>query len=179
MTSDEILFDSYKEAIKHTNRGMFFGVIISAIIYLAANHNIIYSGVTIPILGLNMNSKSLSMYSLSALYFYCGLYANYYYSLSLSTFSEVSDTKIKRALTFYPSLNMAGNFQSSLFAPFYLGVWYMFPKQIGIVNSQMLSMIIGTVLSFPYLMVLFNLSHERKKYLSIRKDKAETDNIEL
>ncbi|WP_156852783.1 hypothetical protein [Aeromonas jandaei] len=175
MTSDEILVESYKEAVKHTNRGMFLGLIISGVLYIITYQNYLYNGVTIPILGLSINSKLIAVYSMWAVYFYCGLYANYYYGLSLSIFNEVTDYKIKRALTFYPSINMASTLQSALLSPFYIGLWYVISIKIELVESRLLSVIIGSILTFPYLIVIFNLSHERRNYQSIRKNKTSPD----
>lgn len=171
MTANEILVESYKEAVKHTNRGMFLGILISSMLYLIAYKSIFYNGITIPVLGLNIPSKETAIYSLWALYFYCGIYSNFYYTQSLIIFKEIQVYEIKKALTFYPSINMASSLQSVILSPFYLGIWYAVSLQIEIVDSQFKSILIGSILAFPYLNVLFNISSERRGFQKIRKNK--------
>lgn len=171
MTANEILVESYKEAVKHTNRGMLLGILISSMLYLIAYKSIFYNGITIPVLGLNIPSKETAIYSLWALYFYCGIYSNFYYTQSLTIFKEIQAYEIKKALTFYPSINMASSLQSVTLSPFYLGIWYAVSLQIELVDSQFKSILIGSILAFPYLNVLFNISSERREFQKIRKNK--------
>lgn len=169
MNTNDILYESYKESVAHTNRGMFLGIVISAILYLVVNNVFINGGVSIPIVGITVNSKLMAVYCLWAVYFYCGLYASYYYYASLNIIDEIKCEEFKKAITFYPSINTAKGIHSLLVSPLYIGIWYVNAEQIQLVESKTLSVVIGSVIAMPYLIVLFNLPHARDKYISIRK----------
>ncbi|WP_157772313.1 hypothetical protein [Zobellella denitrificans] len=150
----EIYASNYKESITTAQRTLYAGLIVSLFSHFFVFGLMPSETYKIPFVEIELTKNSVSLYGLSALYFYTAVQCLYFTLLAEKNLKKISSPEITEALLLYPSILRANALYQSLLAAILLGVWYGIFKNAGLVSSLWLSTLLGSLISFPYFVSL-------------------------